>query len=192
MVAVDFETLDSMLKAHPELESPAFIQGLLAGMVCGDSQTSETDWIKRLLEEADTRSVKEGFLVALHALYGETLKGLNGDGFELDLCLPDEKVGLDWRARSLSQFCEGFLYGMGLTAGKSKALAGDPAELLEDFSQIAQLDTTELAETDDEDEANFVELVEFVKVGVLTIHETLNPAERKPIPMDAPPTDTLH
>ena len=191
-MAVNFETLDSMLKAHPELESPAFIQGLLAGMVCGNGDTSETDWIKQLLEEADTKSVKESFLVALHALHGATQEGLQGADFDFNLCLPDDQVGLDWRARMLSHFCEGFLYGMGLTSQASNPLKGDPAELLEDFSQIAQMDTSGLAEASDEDEADFTELVEFVKVGVLTIHETLNPAERKPIPMDQPPTDTLH
>ncbi|MBD3755672.1 MAG: YecA family protein, partial [Gammaproteobacteria bacterium] len=34
---MDFEQLQAALKPYPELESPAFIQGMLIGLICGDN-----------------------------------------------------------------------------------------------------------------------------------------------------------
>jgi len=198
---MDFEAMAQKMQAHPELESPSFIQGILAGMVTADGQTTETQWIKQLLIEAQAQSVKESFLKGLHQLYYQTLEGLNDSQFRLVLCLPQASAGLDWRAQMLAQFCEGFLYGLGLQGGRLDALQDEPAEALQDFSNIAQMDVAELAEATEQDEADFLELVEYVKVGVLTLHEALNPTSPEPIEMapsekdqawSHPPTETLH
>ncbi len=42
--------------------------------MCGDSDLKEAVWIKRILEEAEVKSVKENLLVQLHELYLEVIK----------------------------------------------------------------------------------------------------------------------
>lgn len=189
---MEFDQINDALQAYPELESPSFLQGMLVGLMCGDTNLKESAWIKKILEEANVKSVKESFLISLHELYLETDKTLNGSGFELVLCLPDENESLPARAAMLGQWCEGFLYGMGLGGQSEQKLKGEVAELFRDFGDIARIEVDGLEDVSDQDESDFMQLVEFVKIGVLTINEELNPVEGSPIMMQDAPTDTLH
>ena len=195
---MEFEQMNEAIAPFPELESPAFIQGMLIGLLCGDNDIEETVWVKKLIEEAQIKAVKESFLKALDSMFQETNKGLNGSGFELYLCLPDDQEKMVFRAAMLGQLCEGVLYGLGLIgalSGSEKELPGTVRELVQDFGQIARIDVSELVDADDisdAEEADFIELIEFVKVGVLTINEELNPTQAAPI-MESPSGDeTLH
>jgi len=195
---MDFQQVNEALAPFPELESPAFIQGMLIGLLCGDNDIEEAVWVKKLIEEAEIKSVKESFLKALDMVFQETNKGLNGSGFELVFCIPDDSESLIFRAAMLGQLCEGVLYGLGLIGALNEAenkLPVQVREIVEDLGQIARIDIAGLNDSEeisDADESDFMELVEFVKVGVLTINEELNPTTAAPI-MDAmPETDTLH
>ena len=111
---MDFQQVNEALAPFPELESPAFIQGMLIGLLCGDNDIEEAVWVKKLIEEAEIKSFKESFLKALDMVFQETNKGLNGSGFELVFCIPDDSESLIFRAAMLGQLCEGVLYGLGL------------------------------------------------------------------------------
>ncbi|HBQ44264.1 MAG TPA: YecA family protein [Thiomicrospira sp.] len=187
-----FDRVSDVLSAYQELESPSFLQGMLMGLMCGDNSIKESVWIKKILEEADVKSIKESFLVVLHDLFLETDKTLNGSGFEIELCLPDDNEDLNFRTAMLGQFCEGFLYGMGLVGHSEQTLKGDVAELFIDFGNISAIDITDLEHADEDDESSFMQLVEYVKIGVMTINEELNPVEGSPIELATPPTSTLH
>lgn len=196
---MDFEQLQRALQPYPELESPAFIQGMLIGLICGDNDIEESVWIRKLLEEAQVKSVKESFLVALHELYLTTDKGLNGSGFELELCLPDDESDLVARAMMLGHLCEGVLYGLGLIGRLQDAeqpIPDDVRELLADFGDIARIDIDGLAEAKalgEADEEDLMQLVEFVRIGILTLNEELNPTQAAPLmPDDHNYSDTLH
>lgn len=189
---VAFDDVNALLAPYPELESASFLQGMLMGLMCRQSAFKEAVWLKRLLDEAKVTSVKEGFLVKMHEVYLDAEASLNGSGFELTLCLPADSEDLAFRAQMLGQWCEGFLYGMGLAGKTAEKLQGEVVELCRDFGDIAGIDSSELMEATEQDEADFMELVEFVKIGVLTINETLNPVEASPIMTQTPPTESLH
>lgn len=198
---MDFDQVKEVVTPHSELESPAFIQGMLIGLLCGDNDIQEAVWIKKLIEEANIKSIKESFLQVLHDLYQETNKGMNGSGFELELCLPDDNEALVYRAMMVGQLCEGILYGLGLIGCLNDAeneIAPDVRELVNDFSDIASIDIEDLGksvEVGDTEESDLMQLVEFVKIGILTINESLNPADAQPIPMMNPEDEengTIH
>ncbi len=185
-----FEQIREIIEPYSNLESPSFIQGMLIGLLCGEGELKETVWIKKLIEEAGVKSVKESFLKGLHELYLETDKGLNGSGFELNLCLPDDTESLKYRAAMLGQLCEGILYGLGLIGamqGAENELEPEVRELISDLSDIASIDSESLEGEEgegDEQEADLVQLIEFVKIGVMTLNESLNPLEGSPIPIE--------
>jgi len=183
---MEFDIVKEALQPFPELESPAFIQGILVGLMCGDSEIQETAWIKKLIADAEIKSVKESFLKTLHQLYLETEAGLNGSGFEFEMCLPDDSEALGYRALMLGQWAEGFLYGFGLVGKKQADLEREVSEFINDVGDIARIDVTSLdnLESNDEDESDLMEVTEFIRMGVLLINETLNPTEAAPI-MDA-------
>lgn len=198
---MDFDQVKEVVAPHSELESPAFIQGMLIGLLCGDNDIQEAVWIKKLIEEANIKSVKESFLKVLHDLYQETNKGMNGSGFELELCLPDDNEALVYRALMIGQLCEGILYGLGLIGCLNDAeneIAPDVRELVSDFSDIASIDIDDLGKSvadGDTEESDLMQLVEFVKIGILTINESLNPADAQQIPMHSPEDEengTIH
>ncbi len=189
---IPFDEISAVIEPYSELESPAFLQGMLMGTLCGEGEIKEAVWLKRLLEEAKVTSVKESFLVSMHQLYLDAEGALNGSGFELNLCLPADTEHLSFRAQMLGQFCEGFLYGLGLAGKPESKLTGEVAELCHDFGSIARIDTADLSDTSEQDEADYMELVEFVKIGVMTINETLNPIEGSPIMTMEPPTESRH
>lgn len=190
---MDFDQINDALEPYQELESPSFLQGMLLGLMSGDSEIKEGAWIKRILTEADIKSVKESFLTILHEMYLDADKMLNGSGFELELMLPDEDVPVANRAYLLGQLCEGFLYGMGIVNKDKDNLRGDVLELVKDFGSIAAIDVENLeGEDDEQEEEDLMQLIEFVKVGVMTINEELNPAEASRIVTEEPPTDTFH
>ncbi|MEA2079288.1 MAG: UPF0149 family protein, partial [Pseudomonadota bacterium] len=53
-------------------------------------------------------------------------------------------------------------------------LSDEVVELLEDLSQISRVDV-ELDDADEEEQVAFEEVVEYVRVGVLFVHEELQP-----------------
>lgn len=190
---MDFDQVNEVIAPFPELESPAFIQGMLLGLLCADSELNEAVWLKKLIEEAQIKSVKESFLKALHDLFETTNKGLNGSGFELELCLPDDNEPLVFRAAMLGQLCEGVLYGLGLVGrlNDDKNLSSEVRELISDFGDVARIDIDGLASLDaensaemEESEADFVQLTEFIRVGILMMNEELNPVDAAPIEME--------
>lgn len=196
---MDFEQIKQALSPYPELESPSFVQGMLIGLLCGDADVEESVWIRKLLEEAQVTSVKESFLRALHELYVATENGLNGSGFELILCLPDDEEALILRAAMLGQLCEGVLYGLGLIGRLQDAEQTIPQEireLIQDFADISRIDVDGLAEGEElgeTEEGDLMELIEFVRIGILTLNEELNPLQAPPIMEEgADSSSTLH
>ncbi|WP_373018905.1 UPF0149 family protein [Thiomicrorhabdus sp.] len=196
---MDFDQIKEALSPYPELESPSFVQGMLIGLICGDNDIEETVWIRKLLEEAQIKSVKESFLKTLHDLYMTTENGLNGSGFELELCIPDDEQDLVYRASMLGELCEGVLYGLGLIGRLQESeekISKEVRELIGDFGDIARIDVDGLAEAKelgDAEENDLMELIEFVRIGILTINEELNPTQAPPImPDDSDMSDTVH
>jgi len=193
---MEFDQIGEALANYPGIDSPAFLHGMLSGLMCADNEIKESAWIQKILQEAEVKSVKESFLVMLHDMYLETEAGLNGSGFEFNLCLPDEGESIVFRSAMIGQWVEGFLYGMGLAGKSAQKLTKDVNELLKDFAVIAQIEVDGLDQLEREEqeqaEDDFMHLSEFVKVGVLTINETLNPAESSPIMTTECATETLH
>ena len=199
---MDFDQIKEALSPFPELESPSFIHGMLIGLICGDNDIEEAVWIKKIIEEANIKKVKESFLKALHGLFQDTNNGLNGSGFELVLCLPEDEEDVIGRAAMLGHLCEGVLYGLGLVGRLPDAetsVSKDVRELINDFGDIAQIDIESLAqakEIGDAEESDLMQLVEFVRIGVMMINEELNPTQAAPIMpdhgRDMDESETLH
>lgn len=193
---MEFDQISEALVSHPEIDSPSFLHGMLVGLMCGDSEIKESAWIKKILEEAGVKKVKESFLVVLHELYLSTEAGLNGSGFEFELIVPTDDENLSFKAAMLGQWVEGFLYGMGLAGQSEQNLKGDVSELLRDFADISHIEVAGLEQLEKEEleqaESDLMQLVEFVKVGVMTINEELNPVEGQPIVNTECATETIH
>ena len=74
----------------------------------------------------------------------------------------------------MASWCDGFLYGLA-NAGlqDTSTLSADAQEILKDLSKIAQLDGA--SSGDEEEEASYNEVMEFVRVASLLIAEEIQP-----------------
>jgi len=148
--------------------------GTLVGMVCAAGQTSVQDWWAQVYEPVEGQDAPTRPDV-IDLMAAETLDGLLDASGTFDLMLPDDEDALEARADALHEWCHGFLYGYGVAGGRDVGLLPEEAaELLRDMTQFAQA-RFELGDDAEEDELSYSELVEYLRVGVMLLIETLYP-----------------
>lgn len=185
MPSTSFTDLKEILNSAGTVCGPAECHGTLCGALCVGAGAGSA-WLEHLLDEAT------GGAAGLTACRRElmTLRDvsrtlLEAGTLEFAPLLPDDEMGLAERTAALGEWCQGFLYGMGLAGERLQldALPDEAGEVLRDMGQIAQAGFEGDAEAE-EDEAAYAEIVEYVRVGVQLLYEELQTA--------APPSGTLH
>ena len=173
-IANPFDDWDDRLAPLNALNSPAELQGMLCGRLCG-SPLNEADWLRlvndfmALTDEPDAETTD-----ALLEFLQLTREQLSGEGFSFVLLLPDDEQGMAERVEALSQWCHGFLSGFGASgAAEQDQVSSETADTLRDFSAIVQI------ESDDNDaasaESDFIEVSEYVRMSALTLFQRFHP-----------------
>jgi uncharacterized protein YgfB (UPF0149 family) len=180
---LSYAEVERMLSASHALAEPAEAHGTLAGALCALVPYRLEDWLAEILPNgaADANP-------ALQELYDKTVAALCGQDLQFDLLMPDDECPIEERTHALSQWCSGFLYGLGTNgAGDPRHLPGDLGEVVRDFTEItrAGVDAADSAEAN---ESALAELVEFVRVGVQLVFDELEPLREQ----HAPPGHALH
>ncbi|MEF3193418.1 MAG: UPF0149 family protein [Halothiobacillaceae bacterium] len=166
---VEFERVDEALDDAAAQAAEA--HGVLTGMLCAAGMVDLADWWSSI--RADESQVEPSEPV--RELYAETVGSLADVTGVFALMLPDDDASLEERAEALHDWCQGFLYGYGVAGGRApEKLPEEAAEILRDIHQFAQANF-DLGENDEEDEQAYSDLVEYLRVGVLLLHETLHP-----------------
>ena len=157
-----------MLEASGVIPSPSEIHGLLTGLLCRNVAAQALErhaayhtWLAlrpsgRLLEMLDR-------------LYAATQDELDEySDFQFRILMPADDEDTNSRSTALKEFCEGFLGGFGSGEDDpASSLHEDVEEALADFARIGAL--REIVEDSDENEADLVEIIEYVRVSVLLV-----------------------
>ncbi len=109
---------------------------------------------------AETRSI-------LAEIYEQTVQSIDAEDFDFQLLLPDDDAELSQRLQAISHWCQGFLMGIthaGIT--DIDKLSANLPEIVRDFVEISRADSFEINDSE-EDEASYVEICEFVRMGTL-------------------------
>ena len=178
---------ESLLKVNATMEASE-THGALCGMLCAQGSADINQWQQHVVGSQEEGNVLMGELAEeLQQMYLATISAINNEVAEFECLLAADDEKLSDRVYSLANWCQGFLYG--LAAGGIKQgseMPADSSELMRDFIEISQ------AAFDDEESENseddYMQLVEFVRVGVLLINEELQPMKLKN-PVN---TDQLH
>jgi len=169
--------LQQQLQAGAAEIGAAESHGLLCGMLCAGGVIPPDRVLTHVLGEDNTLSAAArdcGKL--LTSLHTDVLRQLHGESLDFQLLLPDDDTPLALRAGELAGWCQGFLYGLGLGG-----LRGDidlPAtvnEVMHDFYEIANTRFDYESENEADEEA-YMEIVEYVRMSVLLLHDELQPA----------------
>ncbi|WJW75875.1 YecA family protein [Thiohalobacter sp. IOR34] len=172
---------DDLARAEAALDA-AEVQGLLCGLLCATGRLEPSLWRGELFDEApdaNNLAVRQ-CLERVEHLGGELQRALHDPELGLSLLLPDDDEPLGDRAEALAAWCDAFLGGIGLGGVQENALSSAEArELLGDLAEIARLafDAEQAGEADEED---YVQIVEYVRLGVLLLAEELTPLKAPP------------
>jgi uncharacterized protein YgfB (UPF0149 family) len=174
MLQVTFPEIVEVMRSTGSSVPAAEGHGCLCGALCMSADYTLERWLEEVVPSEDGDGVAQDVELPMRALYSDTVRALRGDEMDFEPFLPDDSVALEQRATALSQWCQGFLYGLG-TARKIEAehmpLSID--EILVDFTAISrsQVETSDDAE---EDEQSYTEVVEYVRAAVQLIHDELD------------------
>ena len=149
--------------------------GLLCGFYCVKQDIELDDWLNEIIVSIDLNNLldKEAHQV-LAEIFNNTNEQLADPTLNFWPVIADDISPLRDQANTLIEWCQGFLVGLGLSSVETSD--EEVTEMIKDISEIAQLDPN-LMDTE-ENTQDFYEIVEFVRIGVLFIQETLQPSKQ--------------
>lgn len=155
------------LKLHP-----SEAHGLICGVLSGDPN-GQPSWEDLITGDQGPRKAYD----VLQNLYDTSAKQLNEFLFELQLVLPADSLALPGRAEALTVWCQGFLTGLKLMhVPITDRERGEMTEAIDDLTEIAKMNYEKVMASD-EDEAAYIELVEYVRMAVIYIYQDLRESE---------------
>ena len=171
-----FQELERQLQAAGTDVHAAEAHGMLCGIVCAGGRAGSASWLEQLLGEGNTLSASaQACAEALGALQDDIIRQLNDDALGFELLLPSDAESLPARTRALGEWCGGYLYGLALGGVRGEAELPDTVrEVMQDFYEMSHAGFS-TAPPDEEDEAAYAEIAEYLRMGVLLVHEELQP-----------------
>ncbi len=170
-----YEPLNKSLRLVGALMDAAETHGILCGLLCSVQPFEDELWFRHVLTET---AVEDGLASEcqqqLLLVKNYTLNQLNSTDCEFMPLLPDDDVPLADRTQALGAWSEGFLFGLGLVGVED--LADDDKEFIEDVISISRIAP---ADESNENEENYVQLIEYIKIGVINIYESKFQIESK-------------
>ncbi len=180
----EIEELEELLYRVDATMGAADAHGALCGMLCARGAIELSEWVDHVIgEQEQGNELLHDVVHKLSDLHQSTLEMMNDATGDFKLLLMDDDDPLPERIEALAAWCQGFIYG--LAAGgiqEGSELPEDTAELLKDMIEISRaghdVDDAGVEESDDnDDEVAYMEIEEYVRMGVLLIYEELQPLQ---------------
>ena len=179
---MNYEHIDQARKKARISIDVSEYHGKISACLCCENMSAEDLLPEEIkADESSLSSETMELKTVLVNVIAETLEKLNDTEMTFYPHLSPDSASLADRTRSLSSWCQGFIDGFGLTIAQ-KNVPIDPAsqdiigEIIEDFSQISKL-TSASVMNQDEEELAYMEVVEYVRVGVQLIFEEMQVAK---------------
>ncbi|SOB77803.1 hypothetical protein SAMN04488490_3631 [Marinobacter sp. LV10R510-11A] len=188
--AAEFERWANVFMAHKAFSHPSELHGALCGRMATGARLEEPEWLFMVCEHMglpeSAAGEGESLTVFMNEAYERALAFLKSEDMGFYPLLPDDDYAIDQRLEALVAWVRGFLEGMALSAGESLGEAPQEIrELMEDMVAISQV--SEDQDPGDEGEQQFLEIVEYIRLGALAVFTEFNPPEKP-----ASQTQTLH
>lgn len=168
----DYALICRLLSDSAPQLTPAVIHGALTGFISSGAEL-QTEVFHDLFETSLPEVVEK----LIERLGQESCSQLQAMDFSFQLLLPVEEESLANRLEALSSWCDWFT--VGFAAGYMRPqtdLTAEMMEVLNDFSQLANVDPQADA-IDEQDELDYFELVEYVRLASVSLYQQLNETE---------------
>ena len=169
----EYDEINEKLSGAGMEIGPAEAHALICGLICGDFQTSLQLMQQELFSGSDASEQRvQECKSALMQMHAEIREQLEDPVMGFQMLLPDEDSSSYDRAQQLVNWCQGFLFGFGISARDNARKMSDVAqETLGDISELTRLDVESVDADDEEHRQQMTELEEYLRVAVMTIYE---------------------
>jgi uncharacterized protein YgfB (UPF0149 family) len=171
----DFEQACGVSGSHLDSGELAECHGVACGLLCLRPGLDANGFLSALATLELTPDPQPQMRRTLVELHRAAAGQLADEQMRFALWLPADEEALEDRTEALSHWCTGFLAALGGAGDRLGNLPGEAAEALDDLRQIATATVSGDGDAEEE-EAAFAELVEYVRIAVLTLREGLRPA----------------
>jgi uncharacterized protein YgfB (UPF0149 family) len=169
----DFEHTLAIAQGNLEASDLAECHGICCGLLCRRKDASLDTFMGLLDMLKLVKTPGTALRMSLEELLISSKLQLKDEDLGVSLWLPDDDETLEDRTMALSQWCSGFLAGIGAGGDDIlKSLSEDANEALKDLQQISTADVTDTSESE-EDENAFAEIVEYIRIIILMLSEDL-------------------
>lgn len=174
----DYKMMTLLLTGNHVQHSPAELHGMLTGQLCSGVVAPDPEDLSGLMEQPGHFVPVVNKLI--ERLLGETTEQLTQLNFQFHPLLPEDECLLQDRVNALGAWCDGFMVGFAAGyIGPDSALSAEAREILGDFGQFADI-SEDGAELTEQDEVDFMELVEYVRMAAITLFQQLGAAQPPP------------
>ena len=182
-VLPDYKVLDKLCS---NLEEPVNVSGLhgsISGMLAVNSSTT----LATCLRQYGDGEVAGDFLARFpqlgsdfESIYGSIHYALNETEFDYQLFLPDDEEAMEHRLQALVHWCNDFLLAFGISHASmgNKGCSKEVSELLSNFADFSKVDIQQVEEGEEE-ETDYQEIVEFIRMGVVHIHSEFHTTSQR-------------
>ena len=161
--------------------------GFLCGVFCASNNVASAIWQEYLLVGVENSSDFDESFALLTQLAKHVSDEILSENMTFTPLLPDDKVSIAERSNSISEWCAGFVSGLGIGRGENKLdLDSEGDEFLQDIISISRMGSSD--EEGDDSEAAYFEVVEYIRVGVIFIYQQLHEIKKR----DTSRQESLH
>lgn len=172
---IEFQQVNDALAMADCEKDAAEVHGLLCGLLCCNQKIHYDAWEHEIFSNPPN----SGTQTVLNQLYHHTCEEFLED-FPINLLLPHDDADLQEKTDALGNWCAGFILGMSVGGITDFSHYSDEmAEFSGDLVEISRVSSYDLENSDEED-ASFIEIVEYVRTGVLLIKEEINQEAKPP------------
>ena len=169
---LDYVDINNLLDQVSADASTASMHGFLCGQICISGIPTDDLWQEYMDPQSSNNEIVFNTYSEIHDLIRQITESLQSADMDFYLMLPDDDTSLDIRTNALADWCHGFLNGFGLGIGRGgSSLSEETNEVLLDYTKICRVSVEGEGE---DDEMAFMELMEYVRVGVILIFDEIN------------------
>jgi uncharacterized protein YgfB (UPF0149 family) len=168
VLASDFDQVADLFLMEGVDLSPSEWHGCVVGLLVSGLRSDE---LLAAMGHALKESITGDLMVATEQAAAASLRALCDPDYGFSPLVPDDDDELELRSEGLALWCEGFLKGFAAGVTQSDQVTTESAEILRDLAQIARVEVSGFDDFD-EQENDFFELLEYVRVVVLNLYAT--------------------
>lgn len=169
----DFDEICDVFIRLESQAQPAEMHGLAVGQICAGRELNLQQWLVLLEDFMGVKVPAEHEGAALlQNLLAVSQQQLEDAELTFEPLLADDDHEIDVRLEALSQWCQGFITGFALVARDESQWSEVVAEAMEDMSILSQVG---LDDDDEEAEAAYVEVYEYLRLLTLNLYLEMHP-----------------